>query len=325
MVNHKFLSINYPLLAIFIAYLLDLILGDPQISWHPVRLIGKLIEKLERILNTNNINRKFSGIILIILVVGTTIFCVWGVLLLANLIHPLFYYSVWMLLIYFALSTKSLACEANKVYQVLKNGDIKNARKNLSMIVARDTDKLEQSEIIRATVETVAESIMDGIIAPLFYIFLGGPILVWAYKAINTLDSMVGYRSERFIDFGSFAAKIDGFINFIPAKLTCFTILISSFCYKKDWIASGKWFLKYFLKGSQYNSEATEAVMAGALKVQLGGLNFYNSIPLEKTLIGDGLYPLKTKHIKESIEISYVSSAIFMITGLILFWLWKRG
>lgn len=314
---------DYKLSTIFIAYLLDLIFGDPQVTWHPTRIIGKLIEKLEKKLNVNNIDKKFAGIILVSLVIGITIFSVWCILKLAKLIHPIFYYGFSTVFIYFALSVKSLGVEANKVFKALKNGDITEARKNLSMIVARDTQNLGEREIIRATVETVAESIMDGIIAPLFYVFLGGPIFVWAYKAINTLDSMVGYRSERFIDFGSASAKIDALVNFIPAKISCSTILISGLFYRKYVINSGRWFLKYFLKGPYYNSEATEAVMAGALGVELGGLNYYNSVAVRKNLIGNSTYPLEIKHIKESIKIAYLSSVLF-IMGIGLIWLIGR-
>lgn len=309
---------------ILIGYILDLLFGDPQWFWHPTRIIGRLIEKLEKSLNRNDINKRFAGVILLILMVGFVIFCVWGILRLAKFIHPIFYYIFLVLFIYFVISVKALGLEANKVYKALKNKDIQQARKELSMIVARDTDKLDEAEIIRATVETVAESIMDGIIAPLFYIFLGGPILAWGYKAINTLDSMVGYRSERFIDFGMASAKLDGWLNFIPARITCFFIFVSPWCYRRNWRNSIKWLLKYFLKGPKYNSEATEATMAGALGVRLGGLNFYNSIPIQKPAIGDNLYPLEIKHIKESMRIAYLSSVLFMLTGILLIYLERR-
>jgi adenosylcobinamide-phosphate synthase len=311
---------SYQILAIITAYILDLVIGDPQWNWHPVRLIGRLIERLEKRLNVGNINKKFSGVMLIILVVGITIFCVWGILRLARLIHPLLYYVCFAILIYFCLSIKALAVEANKVYSALKKKNIQEARNNLSMIVGRDTDKLEEAEIIKATVETVAESTMDGIIAPLFYAFLGGPVLVWMYKAINTLDSMVGYKNKRFIEFGKPSARLDGLLNFIPAKITCFLISFSSCFYGKDWLSSARWGTKYFLKGQEDNSIATEAAMAGALKIQLGGINFYNSIPISRPLIGDNFQPVAIKHIRESIQIAYISSALFMVTGLFLLW-----
>jgi adenosylcobinamide-phosphate synthase len=184
------------------------------------------------------------------------------------------------------------------------------------MIVGRDTKGLDKPEIIRASVETVAESTMDGIVAPLFYVFLGGPVLVWAYKAINTLDSMVGYRSERFIEFGRASALLDGAMNFIPAKITCFLIGISSLCYGKDWLNSFKWGFKYIFQGPKINSDAAEAAMAGSLKIRLGGVNFYNSAPVYKPFIGDDFQPLAIKHIQESIRIAYISSALMLISGI---------
>src|SRR3989338_8913858 len=219
--------------GIIIAYILDLIFGDPQWHWHPVRVIGRLTDKLEKKLNTDKISRNkiFSGTVLVILIIGLTVFSVWFALKLAKLIHPFLYHTLFVLLIYFALSIRSLGEEAKKVYLALKNNNLQKARNDLSMIVGRDTDKLNEPQIIRASVETVAESIMDGIIAPLFYAFIGGPVLAWAYKAINTLDSMVGYRSERFIKFGKPAAKLDGIVNFIPAKITSLLITASCFFY----------------------------------------------------------------------------------------------
>ncbi len=310
---------SYELLIIPLAYLLDLVFGDPQWHWHPVRLIGRLIEKLEDKLNTQNMPKKFCGAVLVILVVGATTFCVWGALRLAKFIHPFFYYGASLLFIYFSLSIKSLAIEAGKVYKDLKSGDIQKARDDLSMIVGRDTKGLDEPEIIRASVETVAESTMDGIVAPLVYAFLGGPVFVWAYKAINTLDSMVGYRNERFIKFGRVSALLDGAMNFIPAKITCFLISISSFCYGKDWLNSLKQGSKYLFQGPKINSESTEAAMAGSLKIRLGGVNFYSSAPIYKPFIGEDFQPLAIEHIRESIRIAYISSALMLISGMIVF------
>lgn len=302
-------------------YILDLAFGDPQWHWHPVRLIGRLIERLERRLNTGSVNKLFAGAILVVLAVGLTVSCVWVILSLAGLIHPVLYLVISTLLIYFALSTKDLAVEVSKVYEALNCKNIRKARISLSMIVGRDADSLEEPEIIRATVETTAESAMDGVVAPLFYAFLGGPVLMWAYKAINTLDSMVGYRSERFIEFGRVSAKLDGLVNFIPARITCFLIGLSGLSYGKNRFNSIKWGFRYLFKGIEKNSEATEAAMAGALRVQLGGLNFYNSVPVPKPLIGEAVYPLEIRHIQESIRIVYLCSFLFLFTGLSLLYL----
>ncbi len=308
-------------LAIFLAYLLDLAIGDPDCQWHPVRLIGGLISELEKKLNVAELNRKISGTLLVIMVVGITIFAVWFMLKLSSLIHPFFYFTIYGLLIYFSLSIKSLADEANQVYAALNRGDIVGAREKLSKIVARDTQALDEREIIRATVETVAESTMDGIIAPLFYAFLGGPVLAWAYKAVNTLDSMVGYTNEKFAQFGWSAAKLDARVNLIPAKLTSLAIFIAGhlcgYC-RRD---SRKWLEKYFFQGPKYNSESTEAVMASVLGVRLGGVNFYHSVAVKKNFIGEEVYPLQAKHISQSIKIAYAASGIFAAIGIFLIWI----
>lgn len=315
---------NELLAAILCAYILDLAIGDPRWGWHPVRLIGRLIEKSEKMLNTAGVNRKLGGIALVIFVVGTTVFSICGILISAGFIHPFLRLFVSAILIYFSLSIRSLAVEAGQVYSALKNRNIGKARNSLSMIVGRDTQKMEEPQVIRAAVETVAESTMDGIIAPLFYAFLGGPVLVWAYKAINTLDSMVGYRNERFIDFGRASAKLDGLVNFIPAKITCVLIGVSSLFYGKDPRNSFKWGLKYLFRGQENNSIVTEAAMAGALKVQLGGLNFYDSVAVTKPLIGEPAYPLKISHIRESIVLAYLSSFIFLLIGAFLYFIERR-
>ncbi len=313
---------NYEILIILFAYILDLVFGDPQWHWHPVRLIGKLIERLEKKLNTGKINKIFCGAILVILVVGLTVFSVGGALKLSRLIHPFLFYIVATLFIYFSLSIKALAVEAVKIYKNLESGDIQKARNNLSMIVGRDTLGLNEQEVIRATVETVAESTMDGIIAPLFYAFLGGPVMAWVYKAINTLDSMVGYRNERFKKFGYVSAKLDGWLNFIPSKITCFLISVSIFCCRKRWLNSLKEAKRFLLSGPGENSDAVEAAMAGGLGVQLGGTNFYDSVVVKKPFIGQAIEPLSIKHIRQSLNIAYMSSALMLVMGIVIF---KRG
>jgi len=317
--------VNYELLIIPLAYILDLVFGDPQWYWHPVRLIGRLIERLENKLNTGRINKIFCGAVLVISVVGLTVFGIGGILKLARLIHPFLFYILSTLFIYFSLSTRALADEAVKIYKNLESGDILKARNNLSMIVGRDTLGLNEQEIIRATVETVAESTMDGIIAPLFYAFLGGPVMAWGYKAINTLDSMVGYRNERFKEFGYLSAKLDGWLNFIPSKITCFLISISILCCGKRWFCSLKEVGRYLLSGPGANSNAVEAVMAGGLGVQLGGTNFYDSVAVEKPFIGQATEPLDIKHIRQSVNIAYISSVLMLVLGVIVLIVKTRG
>lgn len=312
---------NNELLAVTTAYFLDLAVGDPQWRWHPVRIIGKLVARLELGLNTGRINKRLAGAMLVVLTTSAAVFSVFGILRLAGFIHPALHFVISVTLIYFSLSIKALDVEANKVYGALKNKNIREARNSLSMIVGRDTQNLEEPQVIRAAVETVAESTMDGIIAPLFYAFLGGPVLVWAYKAINTLDSMVGHRNERFTEFGKASAGLDGIVNFIPAKITCILIGISCLFYGRDFLNSFRWGLKYFFRGFNFNGVVTEAAMAGALKVQLGGVNFYDSVPVAKPLIGEPACHLRVYHIRESIRLAYLSSFIFLMIWIFSFFM----
>jgi|LQYC01.1.fsa_nt_gi adenosylcobinamide-phosphate synthase len=309
---------SYGLLIIPAAYIVDLLLGDPQTAWHPVRLIGRFIEKLEKRLNTVRRNRKIAGIVLAISVTGTVSFGVWGILKLSAIVDQFLFYGVSVLLVYFSLSTKALADEAGKIKNNLENGDIEQARNNLSMIVGRDTRGLDEPEIIRATIETVAESTMDGIVAPLFYAFLGGPVLVWVYKTVNTLDSMVGHNNERFKEFGWASATLDGWLNLIPSKITSVLIILSMLCCSKNWLNSLRWAAKFIFKGPAVNSDATEASMAGGLGIQLGGTNFYDSVAVHKPFLGDACEQLQIKHIRQSTVISYIVSALMLVMGLIV-------
>ena len=310
---------NFAVVVIPAAYVLDLLVGDPQWSAHPVRFIGRLIVKLEKKLNSGSANRrKLTGVILVFLVVLSVVLTVWGILKLTALVHPILFYAVSTVLVYFSFSVRALAIEADKIQKNLEKGDIRQARDNLALIVGRDTKELDAPEIIRATVETVAESAMDSIIAPLFYAFLGGPILAWAYKAVNTLDSMVGHKTERFREFGWASAKLDGLLNFIPAKITAFLICISMFFCGENGRNSFKWTLRYLFRGPGVNSEAAEAAMAGGLGVQLGGTNFYNSVAVQKPFIADALEPLSVRHIRESARVMYIASVLLVFAGWVI-------
>ncbi|MEW5693519.1 MAG: adenosylcobinamide-phosphate synthase CbiB [Candidatus Hydrogenedentota bacterium] len=312
-------------LMISCGYILDLIFGDPQWLPHPVRGIGWMIKKLEPVLRKTIKNERVSGILFAFLVIGIVWAISFIIIKLCYFINIYLGTLISILLIYTSLSIKDLKVESIRVYDALIKGDIVLARKNLSLIVGRDTENLNEKEIIRATVETIAENIVDAIISPLFYVFIGGPCLAIMYKAINTLDSMVGYKNEVYRDFGFASAKIDDISNFIPARLSALflplAVLIaggnSKNSFRIGW-RDGK-------KNPSPNSGIPEAALSGALGVQLGGINFYNSIPIEKPFIGDDINPLKVTHIKESIKIAYICSFLFLITGIICFELWTNS
>ncbi len=311
------MNFEYSLIILF-AFILDLILGDPHWLLHPVRLIGGLIEFLEDNLRKTKIPPKISGSLLVIFIVGFTL----GIsFLLIKFAYWLNYYSGFLLssvLVYFAIAPRNLYDESMKIYSSLKKGDMESARKNLSMVVGRDTNELSESEVIRASVETVAENGVDAVISPLFYAMIGGAPLAIVYRAINTMDSMVGYKNNRYIDFGWAAARLDDAVNYIPARLSAILIPLSSLIYGKDWLSSFKIVFRDGKKNPSPNSGIPEAAVAGALGIQLGGLNYYRGLPSNKPIIGDCGSELSIRHIKEANILMFISSILFILICIIL-------
>lgn len=305
---------------ILTAYVLDLIFGDPRWLPHPVKGIGWLIRKLEPCFRTLIKTDRFSGTIFAFTVISLTWFITFMIIQGAGCLNRFLGWVISVFFIYSALAIKDLKVELMRVVYALEKKDLVLARRNLSMVVGRDTANLNEKEIIRAAVETVAESTVDGIISPLFFAFLGGAPLVLAYKAISTLDSMVGYKNERYKDFGWASARIDDLANFIPARIAVFFLVSASWLTGHNAKAALKITLRDRKNNPSPNSGIPEAAVAGALGVQLGGLNFYNSFPAQKPFIGDNLYPLAVKHIRESIRIAYLCSGLFVTAGGMLFY-----
>ncbi len=307
------------IVCILAAYLLDLIFGDPPSFPHPVKGIGWLINKLEEpfrvIIKKERIAGVFFACTIIILIWLATFTVTQAAYFFNNYLGIV----ISIIIIYTSLSVKDLGVESLSVFRALKEGNLNKARTSLSKIVGRDTANLDEGEIIRATVETVAENIVDGIISPLFYAFLGGASLAMAYKAINTLDSMVGYKNKRYINFGWAAAKIDDIANFIPTRLAVIFLVLASWMSGYNPIKTWNITMRDAGKNPSPNSGFPEAAIAGALGVRLGGLNYYNSTAVQKSYIGDNSNPLNKLHIKESIKIAYITSALFVITGAVLF------
>ncbi|OXX83320.1 cobalamin biosynthesis protein, partial [Paraclostridium benzoelyticum] len=225
----------------------------------------------------------------------------------------IFYVIIASIILYTTLSTKCLADEAKKIYEVLKTGDIEKSRKQLSYIVGRDTTSLNENEIIRATVETVAENTVDGIISPMMYGFIGGPVLAMAYKAINTLDSMVGYKNEKYGDIGFASAKIDDIANFIPARITPFFMMIASFILGFNSKKSIKIAMRDRKNHKSPNCAYAEGAVAGALEVQLGGTNMYFGEKVYKPTIGDKDRELEAEDILRTNKIMYLTSFIALV------------
>ncbi len=305
-------------ISVLLAYILDLVFGDPPWLPHPVRGIGWLAKRLEKPLRQAVKGQRLAGLVFAVVVIGTA----WGA---AFIITQQIGFAASVFFIYTSLAIKDLRLEAMRVYRAIEKTDIDLARRDLSMIVGRDTASLDEKEIVRAVVETVSENIVDGIISPLFYAFLGGAPLALAYKAVNTLDSMVGYKNERYMNFGWASAKLDDIANFIPARISAVILPLAAWLAGLDGAASFRMALRDGLKNPSPNSGIPEAAMAGALGVRLGGMNFYNSAAAAKPLIGEDKNVLTLAHIKESIKIAYISSGLFVITGIFFLLLTGRG
>ena len=298
------------------AYFLDFFIGDPRFSFHPVRIIGKAINGLEKIFRRTISSEKLGGSILAVIVVGFTYVITWLILKLAGAVSLWFVFILNILLIYFTISVRDLAVHSHVIREELKKGNLDAARKKLSMIVGRDTEKLNEQEIIRGTVESVAESTVDGVISPLFYAFIGGAPLAMAFKAISTLDSMAGYKNEKYINFGWLGAKLDDIANFIPARLSAILIPLAA-CFTGFANANRAWWtiVTDGGKSNSPNAGIPEAAYAGALGIQLGGINIYGGIVVEKPLIGEQVRPMMLDDISEAIKLMFTVSAVTVIIG----------
>ena len=318
-------------IKIWIAYVLDLIFGDPQNIIHPVQIIGKMIDIGEKSLlgkkyKSDRKYKFFAGMILNITVISLT----YGITYLIRRTseNSIIFTVAEIYLMYTVFSINSLAREGNRVYNILKEGNIERARKDLSYLVSRDTETMDEKMIIRSTMETISENTVDGIVAPMLYMFLGGLPLSMTYKAINTFDSMVGYKNEKYMDFGKFSAKLDDVANFIPARITGILIVIASIILGYDYKNSLKIFIRDRKNHSSPNSGHAEAGVAGALGVQFGGRVSYFGKEVDKPVIGDKIKDFELEDIKKNIKIMYVASflslVVFSVISLgIYFLIWK--
>ncbi len=310
-------------LGLALAFFLDLITGDPQWAFHPIRIIGKLISFLERYLKNlfqNRLNEKQTGLVLCLTVISIVYVATYSVVCAAFQLNTYFGFLVYVLLVYFTISLKALAEAALEIKKNLADGYDDEARLHLSHIVGRDTETLNREEIVRATVETVAENTSDGIIAPLFYLMLGGAPLAMSYKAINTLDSMVGYKNKEYIQLGWASARCDDLANYLPARITGFLLFLSAFLQQKDWKNSWLTLKSDARKHESPNSGYPEAAVAGALKIRLGGTNFYKGIPRTSPLIGRQERVLNASSIGEVVRLMYCASFIMFIVCLLMLW-----
>lgn len=296
--------------AIFIALLLDWFIGDPY-SWpHPVKLIGNFIYACLKLENLKTNLPFLFGLLLWFSTVTLTVSITYGILWGASQLHPILYWVIWIYLAYTCLATRSLAFEAIKVYKAIQSGSIEKARNQVGMIVGRETDQLSIPEICNATIETVAENASDGVIGPLLCLFLGGPVLAMGYKAINTLDSMVGYKTAKYRKIGFVSAKMDDLVNLIPARFTWFFMLASARILQLDFRNAIKigWRDRY--QHASPNSAFPESVVAGALGIQLGGAHVYHGELISKPTIGDSNRSVEADDILTSISMLYMTTTV---------------
>ena len=300
-------------IAIAIGFVLDRFIGDPPTWPHPVRWIGSFITKMTAILNKGGA-RTLKGAFLLFATIFIVFLAVFSIVALAYSLHTYAGILVEALLIAAGLAQKSLRDAALAVHAPLVEGNLQEARTKLSWIVGRDTDKLKESEIARGTIETVSENTSDGITAPLFWAFLLGAPGLWLYKAINTLDSMIGYKDERYEKFGKFSARADDVMNFIPARITGLLIIFNA-------PNEGKIsFLKRFSGWSRDarrhpspNSGFLEAATAWQLGIKLGGKSTYRGVVSNRPEIGPGAVPLNATHIQSSLTQMHTVAFIFWL------------
>lgn len=310
------------LLAVILGFILDLIVGDPHWLYHPIRLVGHLISGLEKLLRRifpkTEQGELIAGGFLLVLTAGITTAVAWGLLLAADLVHPYLRFALEVIMCYWVLATKSLKTETMKVYDALKEGDLKKARFAVSMVVGRDTEVLDDIGVTKAAVETVAENASDGVIAPLLFLMIGGAPLGFFYKAVNTMDSMVGYKNDKYLYFGRAAAKFDDVLNYIPARLSGMLMCgAAAFCgmdSKNAWRIY--WRDRY--NHSSPNSAHTEATAAGAMHIQLAGNAYYFGKLYEKPTLGDPDRPVEYEDIPRVNRLLYATAILSLVVfGLV--------
>ena len=313
-------------LFVTLAFIVDLLVGDPAWAPHPVVLIGKAIDILDslcRRIFQNPAALKAAGILTALVIAAGS----WALtFLLTRWVFSINYWagavlSVW--LISAAIAARGLSKAAGEIYVLLQDGNLPEARRKVGMIVGRDTGRMDAGSVIRASVETVAENIVDGVVAPLFYAFIGGAPLAMAYRAVNTLDSMLGYKNERYIHFGMASARLDDIANYIPARLTGLFLLAAAWLSRMSAGGALQAVLRDASGHPSPNSGIPEAAVAGALGVRLGGMNYYGGRGSFRAYMGKDLAPLEPAHIKQTVRLMYLSSCLAVLTGLFIFYLFK--
>ena len=302
-----------------LAYLLDLAAGDPRRLPHPVRWIGRVIAGTEDVLYTESappVLMRFSGFALWVVVIAVVLSAAKVFIAISETVGSIFGNLALIWLAYSTLATRSLHKESSHVAQALRMGDLALARARLSLIVSRETSQLDQDGVLRALVETVSENISDAIVAPLLYLGFFGPVGALVYKAINTMDSMLGYKNERYRYFGSFAARADDLANWVPARISGWLLVGASACMGMNWRVAANIMMRDAPKMKSPNAGYPEAATAGALGVQLGGPSFYFGARVEKPLLGEPINRITLETYSRTIRLMYLSSGLAFLMAV---------
>lgn len=316
--------LTYHMIAFVCGFVLDLVFGDPHALPHPIRLIGTLIAGLEKkLLKLQMRDEKkefYKGILLVVLILFSAGAVAALVLVVAYWLHPVAGIVVESVMTYQILATKCLKDESMKVYQCLNEQGLEAGRAAVSMIVGRDTNVLDETGVVKAAVETVAENTSDGVIAPMLYTALGGPVLGFVYKAVNTMDSMVGYKNDKYLYFGRAAAKLDDVVNFIPARISAYLMIAAAYIGGKAF--DGKQAYRIYKRDRRNhaspNSAQTESVCAGALGIQLAGDASYFGKVVKKPYIGDAHRAVEREDIVRVNRLMYVTAVISEVLCLVI-------
>lgn len=302
------------------ALLIDALIGDPRSRFHPVVMIGKLILVLEYFLRRDSDSptvKIFKGGVLVFVVLAVSYGAGLAIVLLAEATGS-FTAEIFIeaLALSFMISPRSLAEAGREIYALLDAENLQQARCKVGWIVGRDTVNLNEAEIVRATVETVSENTVDGIISPLFFFAVGGLPLAVAYRAVNTMDSMLGYRNERYLYFGRAAARLDDVANFIPARITAALFIAAALVLNLDFKNAFAMMKRDASKHPSPNGGYAEATVAGALDIRLGGINSYFGVPSFRAYMGDPIEPLQAPHILLAIRLMYTATIIFLMLAV---------
>lgn len=301
-----------------LAFIIDCIIGDPYTKFHPVALMGKLIDFLDKLLRKDDSaepTKLVCGFILVLIMLGISYAIPYYLIAAMNWLHV----PVWLnviiqaVILSFMISPKSLEKAGREIYDELIQNNIDAARIKVNYIVSRDVNRMNEKDITRAAVETVAENTVDGIISPLFFFFIGGLPLAVLYRAANTMDAMLGYKNDKYLYFGRTAARVDDVLNFIPARITGILLVITAFFQRFDYKNALKMMLRDAKKHPSPNGGYSEATVAGALNIRLGGINYYFGRQSFRAYMGDDTQELKPVHIMQTIKMMYGVSIFFVV------------